>query len=429
VIQRWDLVCDQSYLVTTSETLFFVGNLIGALVIGALADWYGRKLAYMLSITLWMAFGLGAYFSTNLYLWMVLRCGLGASSLAYHTASSIFSLELTNGKWRSFTNHIFGAIPWNVGLIMLGLVVFLVPNMKHVELGIALGAVPMMLLWYFMPESPRWLLGKGQKDKAEKVLKAACKINKRPFVSRVLDKMALEDATSMKKGSIWDLLRSTAIRRNSLCIFAVWFVFSFSYFGLMYHTPAFGWSMYLVFVFPPFIMIPMAIIQPFLENKLGRKAIMTFPLLLAGVALISTLAFRNGTLKWPVIVLSWSAICLVDMAFANGYTFTRELYPTSVRTTALAAASVCARFGAISAPYVALLEEYNTILPLIVYGTSLAFVGLVSLWIWPDTKNVKIMENLEECEQLASTTNSWLHPFKANKARRRPVNIELSTKL
>jgi hypothetical protein len=220
-------------------------------------------------------------------------------------------------------------------------------------------------------------------------------------------------------------LRSKAIRRNSLCI---WFVFSFSYFGLMYHTPAFDWNLYLVFVLPTFIMIPMNFIQPLLENKLGRKAILTFPLLLAGVALISTLAARNGNLEWPVIVLSWSAIILVDMAFANGYTFTRELYPTTVRTTALATASVIARFGAISAPFVALLEEYNTILPLIIYGTSLALGGLASIWIWPDTKNVKILENLEECEELASTTNTWLHPCMARKARQRPGIIELSTK-
>jgi MFS family permease len=65
-----------------------VGNLIGVLVIGPLADWYGRKLAYMLSITLWMAFGLGAYFSSNVYLWMILRCGFGAASLGFNTSAA-----------------------------------------------------------------------------------------------------------------------------------------------------------------------------------------------------------------------------------------------------------------------------------------------------------------------------------------------------
>jgi hypothetical protein len=103
---------------------------------------------------------------------------------------------------RSFTNHVFGSVPLNFGIAFLGLVAFLVPNMKYVELGIALVAVPSMLLWYFMPESPRWLLGKGQKTKAEKVLKAACKVNKRPFVSGVLDKVKLDDASNLKKGSI-----------------------------------------------------------------------------------------------------------------------------------------------------------------------------------------------------------------------------------
>ena len=38
-------------------------------------------------------------------------------------------------------------------------------DMDTLEMVIALSGLPFMVLWYFMPESPRWLLAKGRKDK------------------------------------------------------------------------------------------------------------------------------------------------------------------------------------------------------------------------------------------------------------------------
>ena len=47
----------------------------------------------------------------------------------------------------------------------MGGVVSMVTNMIALERVIALCGVPFMVLWYFMPESPRWLLAKGKKEK------------------------------------------------------------------------------------------------------------------------------------------------------------------------------------------------------------------------------------------------------------------------
>ena len=47
----------------------------------------------------------------------------------------------------------------------MGGLVSVVTNMVTLEMVIALSGVPFMVLWYFMPESPRWLLAKGKKVK------------------------------------------------------------------------------------------------------------------------------------------------------------------------------------------------------------------------------------------------------------------------
>ena len=88
----------------------------------------------------------------------------------------------------------------------------------------------------------------------------------------------------------------------------------------------------MVFVFPTFITIPTSLIQPLFENKLGRKALLTISLVSAGILLLLTMAVPKGI---PVIVLAWVGTIACSVAFGDGYTYTKELFPTVLRTTAL----------------------------------------------------------------------------------------------
>ena len=51
-------------------------------------------------------------------------------------------------------------------------------TLQQVLSGIVLG---MILLWYLMPESPRWLLSKNKYQEAIKVLTNGSKLNRRPL--------------------------------------------------------------------------------------------------------------------------------------------------------------------------------------------------------------------------------------------------------
>ena len=95
-------------------------------------------------------------------------------------------------------------------------------------------------------------------------------------------------------------MKLPATRRNALCMTLCWFAFSMGYFGLVYNTPAFDWNIYLVFVFPTFFMIPVSLSQPFMENKLGRKPVMTSTMVLAGLCLLLTSGVPKGII---VIIL------------------------------------------------------------------------------------------------------------------------------
>ena len=123
-------------------------------------------------------------------------------------------VEFTSGVWRAKSTHWFGEIPWQLGHLSLGLLVYLIPNMKHLELFIGCFNLMFLPLWYFMPESPRWLLSNGRKEEAIKVLKLVCKWNKKPTTAldqmENLELISTEDnqKTKQKKGTFHDLIKN-----------------------------------------------------------------------------------------------------------------------------------------------------------------------------------------------------------------------------
>jgi len=195
------------------------------------------------------------------------------------------------------------------------------------------------------------------------------------------------------------------VRRNSICIWFCWFSCFMGYYGLIYNTPAFDWNIYLVFIFPAILGLPQALFMPLIENKLGRKPVLTLSLFMSGALLLLTTLVPKGL---PVIILAWTSTIVCTFAYMVLYTYTKELFPTVLRTTGLGTASAAARIGSSLSPFVAMLDEINPVLPLTIYGIIVLSAAILSLWIWPETNKMKMTETLEEAEQIAKTLNPWL---------------------
>ncbi len=148
----------------------------------------------------------------------------------------------------------------------------------------------------------------------------------------------------------------------------------------------------------------------FCDCRLGRKVLNFGALAIAGVALLSTALVPDGkfTHNWPIVALCWLGTVAASAAFASDYVYTKEIFPTPLRSTALSFCSAAARIGSISSPFVVMLSEFSDVLPLVFYGSFLALGAMCSIIVWPETKNQKMTESIEECEAISSTKNTWL---------------------
>lgn len=223
ITKRWNLVCNNMpNFPRIVQIVFFVGNMMGVLLIGPFSDWYGRKTAYMTALTIWSGVTIIGFLVDNPYAWIITRFLAGAASLAYNTAADVYRVELTSGAWRSKAGHWFGELPWQLGHLSLGLLVYLLPNMNHLELFIGLSALPFMSLWWLLPESPRWLLAKGKTSQALKVINLACKINNKPTIDiSQLEVDTAQDENEPPKGTLKGQFKQTADDVNKQLTFQI----------------------------------------------------------------------------------------------------------------------------------------------------------------------------------------------------------------
>ena len=74
--------------------------------------------------------------------------------------------------------------------------------------------------------------------------------------------------------------------------------------------------------------------------------------------------------------LSIVGTTVCNAAFDTGYIFSKELFPTILRTSALSTASAFARIGSLLTPLVATLEYYDPMLPVACYGIFVLIAGI-----------------------------------------------------
>ena len=87
----------------------------------------------------------------------------------------------------------------------------------------------------------------------------------------------------------------------------------------------------------------------------------------------------------------------ITSSYGTIYIFTAEQFPTVIRNVALGASSTFAKIGSVIAPQVNLLTLIWGPLPMISFGVSALFGGILSLLL-PETLNKTLPETIEDAE-------------------------------
>ncbi len=177
---RGGLLANVSVAIFSGPALFvaatFTGLFIGTFVFGFVADRYGRRIIFTWSLLFYCAATLVMAFSTTgleVCLWrLVAGIGLGVELVTIDTYIAELVPKAVRGRAFAYNQVIqFAVVP-----IVALLAYLLVPQAPFGWDGwrwvVAIGSIGAVFVWFLrlgVPESPRWLIGRGRLMEAQAI--------------------------------------------------------------------------------------------------------------------------------------------------------------------------------------------------------------------------------------------------------------------
>ncbi|KAA8523391.1 hypothetical protein F0562_009814 [Nyssa sinensis] len=365
VVSEWSLECAGSIITGLPASSFFIGCLVGGLVLATLADSsLGRKNTLLLSCLLMALPGVLTIFSTNIWTYSALRflCGFGRATIG--SCALVLSTELVGKRWRG-----------QVGIIGF--------------FGFMLG----------------WLYVRGRRDEFVATLKSIAPANYRsPTISLSSVSIEHEESTNVDLFSAIKMLleKSWAIRRLS-AVMVVGFGIGVLYYGMPLALENLSFNLYLSVTFNALAELPSSLITFFLIGRLNRKSALLGFTIISGICSVLCAVMRD---EWTGLQIGLELVSFFCACTASNVLliYTLELFPTCVRNSAMSMARQALVLGGVFSPVLAAAGRENGLVSYGVFGVAIGCCGLSVAWL-PETRGGTLCDTIDEEEHKETEYN------------------------
>jgi putative MFS transporter len=336
----------------------YVGQLIGALAGGWLAERFGRRPVIIVSI-LWfgiLSIACAFAWSYNSLLMMRTLQGLGLGAEVPVAATYISELAKARGRGRFV---LLFELVFPVGILMAALLGrWIVPNFGW-QYMFYIGGLPALLALFMMrlmPESPRWLASRGRLDAAKTSLEDI-EARVEHATGQPLPLPETMAAMPSNRSARWTDLFEGNYGKRTIVLWVCWFATYLANYGLTTWLP----SVYQqVFKLPIETALSYGLIANILGlasslccalliDRVGRKIWFSCALGGSSIALLTLWAIGPATPERVLICSTLSFMCISTLSLAL-YLYTSEMYPTRVRALGTGAATAWLRIASIVGP-------------------------------------------------------------------------------
>lgn len=385
----------------SQATLFlsaaFAGMFLGALVWGQLADRFGRRNVFLLTVLLDALFGFASALAPSFGLLIAFRFltgfAVGGTLPVDYSLLAEYVPTRQRGKFLVYLESF-----WALGtIIVAGLAWFVFSRFVPEEAWrwvLGASAVPGLIGYWIrrgVPESPRYLLIQGKSEAARDVLRSIARENGQTV--EVGDLEAPRGAAGVPFAAIW----RGALARRTILLSIAWFSLSLGYYGIFSWLPIFFRAQgvdlgntYRNTLILALAQVPGYMLAAYLVDRAGRRATLALFLFASAIAsFLFALAAGGSSILLTSSLLSFSLLG----AWGALYTYSPELYPTDARTTGMGWVSAMARLASIFAPTVGgLLLTRSLALALGVYAAFFVVGGIASLLMGVETRGRPLLD-------------------------------------
>jgi len=401
LVRLWQITPAQvGWLIATG----YLGQFVGALVFGGLAERYGRVRSVAAATALMSAMSIACATSGSFATLLTLRLiqGIGVGGEMPVAAVYINELSKAHGRGRFFLLY---ELIFPIGLMMTGQIgALLVPTLGW-QVMFLIGGIPGLVvtaLLLRLPESPRWLISKGRLADADAVIREI--ESSRPGAGirdpgsepRTPEPRTADPGSRAGAGE----LLAPLYRGRTATVWALWACAYFITNGLNNWMPTLYSSVYhldlaqalragtLTNVAQVVVLLGCA----FAIDRIGRRR-WTVAGFAAGAALLAMLGTFAAHSVVSVIALVTVSYGIVGSVNAVLYLYTPEIYPTRMRAIATGAATCWLRLASAAGPVLVgyLVAKRGTGAVFLMFAAA-GVVGAVAARAMLETRNRSLEE-------------------------------------
>uniref|UniRef100_A0A8C2IUB0 Solute carrier family 22 member 3 n=1 Tax=Cyprinus carpio TaxID=7962 RepID=A0A8C2IUB0_CYPCA len=394
-VTEFDLVCADAWYVDMFQAALGVGFLVGSIAIGYLADKYGRMKSFVMTNFFIGVAGILVATSPNYIALLVFRVLFGFGVKGGWMVGYVLITELVGVEYRRMVGVTYQMF-FSLGILILPLLAYFIPNWRWLQVVFTIPYICFLTYYWFIPESPRWLLSQNKRIEALEITKAIAKENKKTL-SKNIETLTDENTESISTVSFMDLFKTSKLRKFTFILSFNWFTSAVVYQGLIMRLGILGGNVYVDFLISGIVELPAAFLILLTIERIGRRLPFAAANIVAGAACLIT-AFIPDSMFWLKSAVACVGRLGITMAFEMVVFVNTELYPTVIRNLGVSVCSTLCDIGGIIAPF--LLYRLAVIwleLPLIIFG-ALAFVAGGLVLLLPETKGVPLPETIDDVD-------------------------------
>ena len=370
VTTQFDLICDDAWIVSLTTGIYFIGWLFGALILGWVADHYGRKTVYFPCTGLTLIIGFATAFSPNIATILVLRFFAGVLVPGGFLQGIVLISELVDGKHRPLASLLI-FLGQAIAQCLTGVLAYFTHNWKLLFMLCTAPYVFVLFFYPIVPESVRWLQLRGKTKKLKTIFLKIQKAN--PLYLFKTRKVAV---TTLVQGYSWMFTNMV-------------------YYGLSLGADDLGGNLYLNYILVSIMEFPALVAAIYLCDKVGRKKTVLSSVIIASIscAIVSFIPI-NHEAKYTRTALAMLGKFFVSVTYNGIYTWSVELLPTEIRSVGMGFFQITGRIGSGASPFIVKgLKTVYEPAPFITMG-SLGLIGFLLQFVLPETKGIALPDTI-----------------------------------
>ena len=393
----WDLSPGQ---IGSLISIGYVGQSLGALIFGSLAEAFGRVRAAAAAVAIMSVMSLGCALAPGFAVLLVCRFAQGVGVGGEMPVAAVYINELSKARGRGRFFLLYEML-FPIGLMMTGQIGAVLVPMFGWQVMFLIGGIPgLIITWLLlrMPESPRWLISKRRFAEAEAIVSEIEAHSHRRAAPPAPGGEFATGSSSAARGApagTWTGLLSRAYRRRTVVAWTLWWCAYFITNGLNNWMPTLYNRVYtldlqqslragtLTNVTQVVVLLGCA----FVIDRTGRRlwSIASFA---AGALMLGTLGFFGAHSVVAVIAFVTLSYGIVGSANAVLYLYTPEIYPTRMRAIGTGAATCWLRLASAVAPLlVGYIVAAGGIRSVFLMFAGVAVIGALAAAFMLETRN------------------------------------------